>query len=62
MLTKELLEVTKRKPNIQPNYRDIDEYRQVAKQVIEVYEPGKTRGEIEDEIAGLETHDTFKFV
>ncbi|MFB6253900.1 MAG: DUF790 family protein [Halobacteriaceae archaeon] len=62
MLTKELLEVTKRKPNIHPNYRDIDEYRQVAKQVIEVYEPGKTRGEIEDEIAGLETHDTFKFV
>ncbi|QZA88210.1 DUF790 family protein [Salinarchaeum sp. IM2453] len=62
MLTKELLEVTKRKPNIQPRYRDIDDYQSTAKEVIDVYESGKSRGEIEDAIAELETHDTFKLV
>lgn len=62
MLTKELLEVTKRKPNIRPQYRDIDEYQPAAEQVIAAYEPGKTRGQIEDEIKELETHDTFKLV
>lgn len=62
MLTKDLLEVTKRKPNIEPRYRDIDEYRPAAEQVIEAYEPGKTRGEIEEAVAALETHDTFKLV
>lgn len=64
MLTKELLEVTKRKPNIQPQYRDIDEYRSVAKEVIAAYEPGagRTRGDIAAHVAELETHDTFKLV
>lgn len=62
MLTKELLEVTKRKPTIAPRYRDIDEYQPVADQVIEAYEPGTTRGEIEAELAELETHDTFKLI
>lgn len=62
MLTKELLEVTKRKPNITPQYRDIEEYRPAAEQVIAAYEPGRTRGEIEDTVGDLETHDTFKLV
>lgn len=62
MLTKKLLEVTKRKPNIEPQYRDIDEYRPAAEQVIAAYDPGRTRGEIEAAVADLETHDTFKLV
>ena len=62
MLTKDLLEVTKRKPNIRPRYRDVAEYRPVAERVIDVYETGKTRGEIEEEVGDLETHDTFKLV
>lgn len=62
MLKKDLLEVEKRKPTIRPRYRDVDEYRPVAQDVIDVYEPGKTRGEIETEVGDLETHDTFKLV
>lgn len=64
MLTKDLLEVSKRKPNIRPVYRDIDEYHPAAEQVIEAYQPdaGRTRGEIADAVAELETHDTFKLV
>jgi predicted nuclease of restriction endonuclease-like RecB superfamily len=62
MLTKDLLEVTKRKPNITPQYRDLDEYRPAAEQVIETYEPGRTRAEIEAAVSDLETHDTFKLV
>lgn len=62
MLTKDLLEVDKRKPNIEPRYRDVDEYRPLAEQVIDAYEVGRTRGEIQAETADLETHDTFKLV
>jgi predicted nuclease of restriction endonuclease-like RecB superfamily len=62
MLTKDLLEVTKHKPNIKPRYREIDEYRPTAERVIEAYQPGRRRGEIEEQIADLETHDTFKLV
>lgn len=62
MLTKELLEVTKRKPNIRPLYREIDKYQSTAEQVIDAYESGEPRGKIEDAIAKLETHDTFKLV
>lgn len=62
MLTKELLQVTKRRPNIRPVYREIDEYRDVAERVITAYEEGKRRKEIQDACADLETHDMFKFV
>ena len=66
MLPKALLEVTKRKPHIRPVYRDVDEYRPTAEQVIEIYEAGAengaTRGTIEEQIEDLETHDTFKLV
>lgn len=62
MLTKELLEVTKYRPNITPEYREIGEYREVAEKVIEAYQEGRTRGEIDEEVSGLETHDTFKLV
>lgn len=62
MLTKDLLEVTKRKPDIQPRYREIDEYRPLAEQVIAAYVPGKTRGQIGEAVSELETHDTFKLV
>ncbi|MFB6362068.1 MAG: DUF790 family protein [Halobacteriales archaeon] len=62
MLTKDLLEVTKYKPNITPVYREIDEYADVAARVIEAYQPGLTRGEIDEAVAELETHDTFKLV
>lgn len=62
MLTKDLLEVTKYRPNIRPVYREIDEYADVALRVIEAYEQGLTRGEIDEAIAELETHDTFKLV
>ncbi|MFQ3294623.1 MAG: putative nuclease of restriction endonuclease-like RecB superfamily [Natrialbaceae archaeon] len=62
MLTKELLEVEKRRPNIQPRYRDIDEYQPAAEQVLDAYETGKTRAQINGEVSELETHDTFKLV
>lgn len=62
MLTKELLEVTKYKPNISPEYREIEEYREVAEKVIAAYRQGRTRGEIEQQVSNLETHDTFKLV
>lgn len=66
MLTKELLQVTKRKPYIQPRFRAIADYRELAASVIEIYvggaTAGRTRGEIETAVADLETHDTFKLV
>lgn len=62
MLTKELLEVEKRKPNIQPRYRDLDEYQPAAEQVLDAYETEKTRAQINEEVSELETHDTFKLV
>ncbi|MFB6267067.1 MAG: DUF790 family protein [Halodesulfurarchaeum sp.] len=62
MLTKELLEVRKHKPDISPRYREIEEYRDVAAEVVEAYRPGRTRGEIEEAVSALETHDTFKLV
>lgn len=62
MLTKDLLEVTKYKPNIDPVYREVDEYADVAARVIEAYQAGLTRGEIDEAVSELETHDTFKLV
>lgn len=62
MLTKDLLEVEKRKPNVRPRYRDVEAYRGTAEGVIDCYEPGRTRAEIREAVADLETHDTFKLV
>jgi predicted nuclease of restriction endonuclease-like RecB superfamily len=62
MLTKDLLEVTKYRPNINPVYREIDDYEAVAEEVIDAYQAGVTRGEIDDAVSELETHDTFKLV
>ncbi len=62
MLTKDLLEVEKNKPNIKPYYRDIDKYRELAEKVLNIYRVGKKRKEIEDKVSDLETHDNFKFV
>lgn len=62
MLTKDLLQVTKQAPKIQPQYRDIDEYQVIAEQVLEEYELGKTRGQISKRVSELETHKTFKLV
>ncbi len=62
MLTKELLQVDKRKPHIMPVYRDIGEYRTVAASVIDAFQEGRARAEIEETTDVLETHDTFKFV
>jgi len=62
MLTKELLEVTKRKPKINPRYRDIDKYQSVATHVLDAYESGQTKKQIDETIETLETHDTFKLV
>lgn len=62
MLTKDLLEVEKYRPNISPRYRDIDEYTSVAQKVIGAYREGLSRGEIEEAVSDLETHDTFKMV
>jgi Uncharacterized conserved protein len=62
MLTKQLLEVSKQKPNINPRYRDINEYQSVAEQVLDAYELGQTQGQIHDTVETLETHDTFKLV
>lgn len=62
MLTKDLLEVEKRKPKIQPRYREIEEYRETAQRVVDCYEPGMTREGIAEAVADLETHDTFKLV
>lgn len=62
MLKKEFLEVKKRKPNIAPRYRSIDENVSTAEEVIDVYEEGKSKEEIEREVSELEDHDNFKFV
>lgn len=62
MLKKEFLEVRKRKPNIAPKYRTIEENMTAAESVIEIYEVGRSKGEIEKEVSELETHDNFKFV
>lgn len=62
MLTKDLLQVEKRRPNIRPRYRPVEEYRELAGSVIEAFEPRRTRGEIEAAVEGLETHETFKLV
>lgn len=62
MLTKELLEVKKYKPNISPQYREIKEYKDVAKNVISAYEKGSRRKEVNERVGDLETHDTFKLV
>jgi len=62
LLKKEHLEVKKRKPNIAPRYRSIDENVPTAERLIEIYEEGKSREHIKEEVSGLETHDDFKFV
>ena len=62
MLTKDLLDVTKYRPNINPVYREIDEYAGVAEEVLEAYECGLTRGEIDEAVSAIETHETFKLV
>lgn len=64
MLTKNLLEVERSSGEIRPRYRhpDSEENRETARKVLEAYEPGRTKGEIWDELSSLETHDNFKFV
>ncbi|OKY77376.1 MAG: Nuclease of restriction endonuclease-like fold implicated in nucleotide excision repair [Candidatus Methanohalarchaeum thermophilum] len=62
MLTKKLLEVKKYKSDINPRYREIQEYKDVAENVISAYKEECTREEINERITDLETHDTFKFV
>jgi predicted nuclease of restriction endonuclease-like RecB superfamily len=62
MLTKDLLDVTKRDPYIEPRFRDVEAYRSLAESVIAAYRPGRTRGEIQADVADTETHDTFKLV
>jgi len=64
MLTKNLLEVDVSSGDIRPSYRnpDADEDRETAKEILAAYEPGRTKGEIWDELSSLETHDSFKFV
>jgi len=62
MLTKDLLEVTKRKPNIKPKFREPEEYRGLAKEVVDRYEVGKKKKEIEKDVSKLESHGTFKLV
>lgn len=64
MLTKNLLEVEVSSGDIRPSYRhpDTDENTDIARSVLEAYEPGRTKGEIWDELSSLETHDSFKFV
>ena len=64
MLTKNLLEVEASSGDIRPSYRhpESEENRGIAKEVTEAYEPGRTKGEIWDELSSLETHDSFKFV
>lgn len=64
MLTKNLLEVEVSSGEIRPSYRhpESKENRGIAREVTEAYEPGRTKGEIWDELSSLETHDSFKFV
>ncbi|OKY77503.1 MAG: Nuclease of restriction endonuclease-like fold implicated in nucleotide excision repair [Candidatus Methanohalarchaeum thermophilum] len=62
MLTKNLLEVKKRKPNIKPKYREPSEYIELAREIIGAYKKGRKKEDISDEISELETHDEFKFI
>ena len=66
MLPKDLLDVKKRKPTIRPRFRELEEYRAVAADVIAIYEQaeaaGDRRGEVDDAVAALETHETFKLI
>lgn len=62
MLPKEHLQVRKRKPTIRPVYRPVESYRSVAAAVIGAFEVGRTKDEIDEAVAALETHETFKLV
>ncbi|MFP4002109.1 MAG: DUF790 family protein, partial [Thermoplasmata archaeon] len=62
MLTKELLVVTKRKPNIHPKFREPEKYRDLVLDVIDRYEIGKKKKEIEEGVSELESHGNFKLV
>ena len=62
MLPKQLLDVRKYKPEIAPIYREPGEYRDVARAVIDAYVAERDRGEIEEAVAGLETHDNVNLV
>ncbi|MBU7042861.1 MAG: DUF790 family protein [Theionarchaea archaeon] len=59
MFSRELLVVRKRKPYITPVYIKPDDHA-LAEMVIDLYRPGKSRGEMEAEIRELETHATYR--
>ncbi|WP_101294713.1 DUF790 family protein [Halegenticoccus soli] len=62
MLTKKLLETRRRKPTIEPIYREPAEYRRLAERVLDAYEPGRRRGDVDADLRALETHGTYKLV
>jgi len=64
MLTKNLLEVRKKHSSgeMEPKYRHPEGNEDIARKVLDVYEPGKTKKEIWDRLEGLETHSNFKFL
>ncbi|WP_224449216.1 DUF790 family protein [Haloprofundus salilacus] len=62
MLTKKLLETRRRKPDIWPVYRPPEEYREVARAVLDAYRPGVTHGELDEALRDVETHETYTLV
>jgi len=62
LLTKDLLDVKKRRPNIKPNYRNPNKYKDVSRKVLNSFVEGRSRGEIYSKIESLENHDNFRLV
>jgi hypothetical protein len=61
MFSRELLVVRKRNPYIHPVYIDPQDC-ELAASVINLYRPGKQKGQIDAQIRKMETHATFKQV
>ncbi|KYK35187.1 MAG: hypothetical protein AYK18_13265, partial [Theionarchaea archaeon DG-70] len=61
MFSRDLLVTRKRKPYITPVYIHPEE-PELAAQIIDIYKEGKTKTEIDEQTALLETHRTFRVV
>ncbi|MBU6999519.1 MAG: DUF790 family protein [Theionarchaea archaeon] len=61
MFSKDLLVTRKRRPYITPVYIHTDELL-LATRIISFYRKGKSKGEIDEETAALETHSNFRVV
>jgi predicted nuclease of restriction endonuclease-like RecB superfamily len=64
MLPKALLSVRRSRGRLYPRYAELEEHLGLASTLIRIYQEhvGRKRGELEEALAALETHQTFKLV